>query len=1114
MTVPRFTLLPVSLCAVLFFGLLSCQPPAPDHQQQDGLFRLIQPENSGLDFTNTVRNTKDFNIFSYRNFYNGGGVGIGDVNNDGLADVFLTANMDSNRLFINQGNMTFRDATASSGVASASKWSTGVVLVDLNNDGWLDMYVCNAGFIKGEDQRNELFLNNGDGTFTEQAAEWGLDENGYSTHAAFFDYDLDGDLDAYILNNSFIPVSTLNYSNKRSLNAEDWPVKDFLKGGGDKLLRNDGGQFVDVTAEAGIYSSLIGFGLGVTVGDINADGLPDLYISNDFFERDYLYINKGDGTFSEEIKDWMQHLSLSSMGADMADINNDGYPEVFVTDMLPGDEQRLKTTSSFEKYSVYDLKQQRDFYHQYMQNTLQLNNGNGTFSEIACYSGVSATDWSWGALMFDADNDGLRDILVCNGIWQDVTDQDFINFFANDVIQKMAMFGEKEDIDSVINAMPSTPVPNKAFRNSGDLTFQDVTSEWGFSTPSFSNGAAYGDLDNDGDLDLVINNVNQPAFLYQNQASLAPDRHHLSVRLIGPPENIGAIGSKVFVYSDDQIFNTQHIPSRGFQSSIDHTILFGLGASSYVDSVVVVWPDRTVTNLSSIPADTLITVAWEDGGQAFSSLFQPQSQEAMLTKKVSPFGGHFEDGYIDFYTEGLVYRMLSREGPAFAKGDINGDGLEDVFIGGSAGAAGQLYIGKSGTFVPFESQSLSDDAGFEDVAAAFFDADGDGDLDLYVGSGGNHQRPESRMMQDRLYINDGSGGFRASVSALPPFGMNTGVVVPHDFDGDGDTDLFVGSRSVPMVYGISPRSYLLENNGRGLFRDATALVGGDLATPGMITDAVVADVIGDGRGQLIVAGEWMSPQVYAIGSDGLNRVPTTLDSFAGWWNVIHPIDVNGDGMSDLILGNRGENFYFEASSEQPAKLWLSDFDGNGTIEKIMTRQVDGRDMTIAMKDELTSQLVSLKKENLRHADFAGKALQELLPQAAIEKATVKTATCFESVIAINRGNGRFEVVPLPKDMQFSCIRALAEVDIDGDSIPEILAAGNDYGFVPQFSRLDASFGHIVKRQPDGSLSSMPARETGLRLQGVVRHLEVIELLGKPHLIVIYNNREPELYAIP
>ncbi|HYH15664.1 MAG TPA: VCBS repeat-containing protein, partial [Flavisolibacter sp.] len=506
---------------------------------EDTLFQLVV--DSGIDFTNKVENSKDFNIFSYRNFYNGGGVGIGDINNDGLADVFMTANMGSNKLYLNKGNFQFDDITEKAGIGEKEKWSTGVVMVDINADGWLDVYVCNAGYQKGIGQENSLFINNRDLTFTECARKYGLADPGYTTHAAFFDYDLDGDLDCYILNNSFIPVSTLTYENKRNLRAEDWPVADFLKGGGDKLLRNESGKFVDISKEANIYGSLIGFGLGVTVGDINNDQYPDLYISNDFFERDYLYINQRNGTYKEELEQWMQHTSLASMGADIGDINNDGYPDIFTTDMLPDDDYRLKTTSQFENIDVYRIKQQQGYYHQYMQNTLQLNNKDGSFSDVAYYSGVAASDWSWGGLILDADNDSRSDIFVCNGIYHDLTDQDFMDFFANDIIRKMALTGKKEEVDNIINKMPSKPIPNKAFRNLGNVKFSDESKRWGLDAPSFSSGAAYGDLDNDGDLDLVINNVNQKSFIYKNRSQELTKANYISLSLSGKDQNTYAV---------------------------------------------------------------------------------------------------------------------------------------------------------------------------------------------------------------------------------------------------------------------------------------------------------------------------------------------------------------------------------------------------------------------------------------------------------------------------------------------------------------------------------------------------------------------------------------------
>ena len=707
---------------LIFLILASC---ATETERQPSRFDLLDPAETGLVFQNTVENRKGFNIFNYRNFYNGGGVAVGDINNDGLADVYLTHNTDKNRLFLNKGDFKFEDITDASQAGGKRAWSTGVVMVDVNSDGLLDIYVCNAGYIEGDDQENELFINNGDLTFTESAADYNLNDNGYTTHAGFFDYDLDGDLDVYILNNSFMPVNTLNYENKRDLKAEDWPVRDFLKGGGDKLLRNDGGQYVDVTDDAGIYSSLIGFGLGITIGDVNEDGWPDMYISNDFFERDYLYINNQDGTFNENIKEWIEHLSLFSMGADMADVNNDGRPDIFVTDMMPDSDERLKRTSSFDSYSVYDLKLKRDFYHQFMHNTLQMNNGDGTFTETSHYSGVEASDWSWGALVFDMDSDGYRDIYVCNGIYQDVTDQDFIDFFANEIIQEMVITGKKEEIDSVLKYMPSTPLVNKVFRNEGNMRFSDIGEEWGFDTPTYSNGAAYGDLDNDGDLDLIVNNLNQEAFVYRNNTDTTAS--FLGLQLEGTNNNTYAIGAKVRLYSNDDVLTTEIIPSRGFQSSVDYRALFGLDAGNTVDSIVIEWPDRSRTMINNLAAGEYHVVRYEESERVGPLDDVLADANPILRKVESPMVNHVENNYVDFYNEGLLIKKLSREGPAMAVGDVNGDGLEDVFIGGAAGQPARLYI-QDGDGLKEQAVGYFDiSADFEDTAAAFADVDDDGD---------------------------------------------------------------------------------------------------------------------------------------------------------------------------------------------------------------------------------------------------------------------------------------------------------------------------------------------------------------------------------------------------
>ena len=579
---------------LLFLTGISC---SRDHKEQsedvqkDYLFTEMDADSTGINFVNQVENEKDFNIFNYRNFYNGGGVGVGDLNNDGLPEVYFTANRGKNKLYLNKGNFKFEDISTKAGVQGSKSWSTGVTMVDINADGFLDIYVCNAGNVAGDDKKNELFINNGDLTFTEKAGEYNLDDSGFGTHAAFFDYDGDGDLDAYLLNNSFIPVSSLGYVNKRELRSEDWDIPDVLKGGGDKLMRNDGGKFTDVSEEAGIYGSLIGFGLGVTIGDINNDYLPDIYVSNDFYERDYLYINQGDGTFKEEIKNYMQHLSLSSMGADMADLNNDGLPEIFVTDMLPEEDARLKETGDYERYDLNQLKKSRDFYNQYMQNTLQLNNGDGTFSEIAHYSGVAKTDWSWGALLFDMDNDGYRDIFVSNGIYHDLTNNDFMDFFANDIIQKMSITGKKKEIEEVINKMPSTPIANYSLKNTKNLEFENTTDKWGLGHPGFSNGAAYADLDNDGDLDLLVNNFNMPSFVYRNNTEKF-DRNFIKLKVEGEGKNTKAIGSIIDIYLNEEVIRQELIPTRGFQSSVDYELTIGLGERQKIDSIRIVYPDK------------------------------------------------------------------------------------------------------------------------------------------------------------------------------------------------------------------------------------------------------------------------------------------------------------------------------------------------------------------------------------------------------------------------------------------------------------------------------------------------------------------------------------------
>jgi hypothetical protein len=1108
------------LLFILFFIFCACLISCKQEKTQKAepspapIFELMQ--NTGIDFNNKVVDGQIENSFLFRNFYNGGGVAIGDINNDGLPDIFFTSNSGANKLYLNKGDFKFEDITAKAGIIQDDKWNTGVTFVDINGDGWLDIYVCTSGHMKTGNRKNKLYINNHDNTFTEEAAKYGLDISAYTTQVSFFDYDGDGDLDCFMINNSPIPINTLNNANRRDLPDAQWPVADFLKGGGDHLYRNDNGHFTEVTKQAGIHGSLISFGLGVSVGDFNGDGYPDVFVSNDSYERDYLYINQKNGTFKDEMEDWFGHTSFSSMGADIGDINNDGYPEIFTTDMLPKDDYRLKTLGAFDNIDLYNAKLKSGFYHQYMKNCLQLNNQNGKFADIADYSGVSASDWSWGALMFDMDNDGYNDIFVCNGVNKDVTNLDFMDFFANDVLQKMVLTGKKDRIEEILNKIPVNPMLHKAFRNEGNLKFEDIGEAWGFTQKSFANGAAYADLNNDGSLDLVINNENGPAFIYKNNCREINKNNYIGVFLKGKGKNTFAIGGKIEVYKDKQIFYREVVPSRGFQSSVDYRQIIGLGKITQLDSMVIMWPDRTITKLIHPEINKTITIEEADSKNFAKPAPKIDSSTMQLHPLKSSFDKHQEANNIDFYFERNLPKMLSREGPKVAVGDVNGDGLQDIYIGGTPGHPGQLYIQTTeGEFVKKAEPIFDQYTDFEDEAVLFFDADGDGDLDLYVGPGGNAQLPMSRQMQNRLYKNDGKGNFTLDATAFPynPDGMNTAVAVAYDFNHDGYPDLFIGGRSKPRGYGISPRSFLFVNDGKGHFTDIAKTKNPDIANIGMVTAAVWADITGDKEKELVIVGEWMSPRVFSFNKDHFDEIKTNLSGMLGWWESLAVADVNNDGKQDLILGNVGDNFYLQPDSLNPVKLWIEDFDKNGIKDPVMTRTINGKDMPVFLKHDMEDEIPVLKKQNLKHSDYAKKSIQDLFSPELLNQALVREFNYTSSVVAINEGNGIFRIQKLPAMVQLSSVNAIQTIDLNNDGYQDLVMGGNEFGFLPQFGRLDGSFGHVLMNNGKGQFTWVNPKFSGLQLPGQIRDIGKITDPVSDYLLFLRNDEYPALYLV-
>lgn len=1093
------------IITVLALGsLVACKENTESTEPK--LFVEIAPEQSGVDFANTLTFDEEFNIFTYRNYYNGGGVAIGDVNNDGLADLYFTANMQPNKLYLNKGDFQFEEVTEKAGVAGTRAWSTGVAMADVNGDGWLDIYVCNSGDIAGDNKQNELFINQGDGTFLEQAEAYGLADQGFSTHAVFFDYDKDGDLDVYLLNNSYQAIGSFNkMQNER-------PVRDAV--GGDKLFRNDGEKFTDVSEEAGIYGSIIGFGLGITIGDVNQDTWPDIFISNDFFEKDYLYINNQDGTFTESLESAMRSISAASMGADIADINGDGLLDIFVTDMLPEPTTRLKQVTTFENWDKFQFNKTHGYHYQFSRNMLHLNNGDGTFSEIGRLANVEATDWSWGALMFDMDHDGKRDIFVANGIYQDITDLDYLNFIDDEETKVKIISQQGVDYKALIDPIPVNPVPNYAFRNLGNLKFENVIEAWGLGGAIHSNGAAYGDLDNDGILDLVVNNSNRPSQIFKNQSrALHPENHSIQLSLKGKGKNTGAIGAQIRVTVGGQQFYTEQMPNRGFQSSVDPKITIGLGPVSQVDQIEVLWPDGAYTQLTIQSADQLVTLAWEEAGSLPEgvSFFSPKPENT-FTKDPSislPFV-HQENEFVDFDRDRLTYHMFSTEGPALAKGDVNGDQIEDLFFGGAKGFPGRVYLGSGKGYRELPQPDLEADAISEDVDAVFVDVDGDQDLDLVVVSGGNESGFGSLDLADRLYLNDGKGNFsKHNQSGLGAVFGSSAAVGVLDINGDGASDLVVGGRLVPFTYGAPASSQLWINDGKGNFSEQSAALAPDLKDLGMVTDLEVVDYDGDGQKDVILVGEWMAPTFFKqVEGKLVKQSIPSLESLKGWYRTITSGDFNGDGRVDFAFGNHGLNTRFKVSSEHPVSLFLNDLDQNGSIEQIFTRRNQDVEIPYALKHELEKQVPSIKKKYIKYSDYNDQSLTDIFPKEIVDKSIRQEVNHLESGVLMNLGGGNFEWKSFPIEGQKTWVFAIQPLDLNQDGILDLVLGGNLSQAKPEVGKYDAGFGEVLIGKGDGTFEFLPNRVHGLHLDGDIREFSV---LGSNHLLVVKNNAAAEIW---
>ncbi len=1057
--------------------------------------------SAGVIFRNDLELTEHVNPYTFRNFFNGGGVAVGDINNDGFLDIYLTSNQSGNRLFLNNGNFTFTDVTDQAGVSCAGSWSTGVSFVDINGDGWLDIYVCKSGPPDTPKRFNELFINNKDLTFSEQAAKFGLDVKGLSVQAVFFDFDRDNDLDCYLLTNSF-----------RSVGAYDLipglrEIPD-SEGGGNKFFVNENNFFFDKAAELGIYSSAIGFGLGVTLGDFNSDSWTDIFVSNDFFERDYLYLNQHGRGFVDSLTQYFQSISAGSMGADFADLDNDGSGELFVTEMLPDSLHRKKTKTLFEGWSRYELAVQNGYHHQFSRNVLQKKMGNNFFGEIGRFANVAASEWSWGALIFDMDNDGWKDIFVASGITRDLLDRDYLSFSNDPENVRKLMATEQDAVIQLIERMPTSRFVNYAWHNQKGLSFENKTKDWGFGSPGFSNGSAYGDLDNDGDLDLIVNCINSPARVYKNNIDTATHRS-LSFRFISNSKNTLAIGTKVHVFSSGELLVADNFPNRGYQSFSQPSITIGVGSRSQVDSVVIVWPDNTDTTLQQLPTNSSWVIL--KGKESVPSRTKRNlATNALIRLELRPerLFAHKSNSINDFDREPLLTEMYSNEIPKLI---LTGDSKPGVYVGGGAGQHGVFISWNGNSFVSKEFNTNW--SAVEETRSAMCDVDGDGDRDFIFASGGRLYPSISDLQVDRLFLQTAPGVFRESMqSSLAASGFATSAVIPMDFDRDNDVDLIALERFDPSIYGRGGGLHFFANDGLGNYTDVGDTQTQEVRKVGMVTDAVATDFNNDGWEDLLVVGDWM-PITLLVNKNGKFSV-TPVPGLAGqktegWWHCIHSADLNQDKLPDFVVGNHGLNSFAKPGD----RLWVGDFDSNGSFEQIYTTYQGGKHYPVHDRDELTARIPSLKKLALRYKDYAELSIQELFPNLNFERVFFHEVNMLASVMLLSDKNGNYRLEPMPNEAQFSSIYAVTTADLDGDTLLDVIVGGNQYYVKPQYGRQDASPAWWFRGSRDSKSFKLEAG-VALGVRGQIRDIAYLAAEnGRQFLFFAKYGDDLEIYEI-